>query len=78
MIQGKRTPMNRNGLIKSSVLCCLVIATPTWAEIKVGIMVPTSGAEATIGTDMENGCGSFPAVGNPESRQMGPAVTSPS
>ena len=41
--------------LTSAVLLSICMgATPARAEIKVGIMVPTSGSEATYGKDMEN------------------------
>jgi branched-chain amino acid transport system substrate-binding protein len=46
--------MNKNRLCTAAVLFSLVAAGPMRAEIKVGIMVPTSGSEATYGQDMIN------------------------
>jgi len=46
--------MNTNRLCTAAVLFSLVAAGPMRAEIKVGVMVPTSGSEATYGQDMEN------------------------
>lgn len=46
--------MNKNRLFTTAVLCALAAGGPVRADIKVGIMVPTSGSEATYGVDMEN------------------------
>ena len=46
--------MNRNGIITTAVVFSFVLAGPLKAEIKVGIMVPTSGSEAAYGIDMQN------------------------
>jgi branched-chain amino acid transport system substrate-binding protein len=41
-------------LLAASALLFGLAATPALADIKVGIMVPTTGSEATYGKDMEN------------------------
>jgi branched-chain amino acid transport system substrate-binding protein len=44
----------KNALFIPAVLSALVAGGPAFAEIKIGIMVPTSGSLATYGIDMEN------------------------
>jgi len=46
--------MTNKPLLTAAVLFSLVAASPARAEIKVGIMVPTSGSEAAYGIDMQN------------------------
>ena len=46
--------MNRIGIIASAAFLSFSLASPTYADVKVGIMVPTSGSEANSGIDMMN------------------------
>lgn len=46
--------MNKYRLFTTAVLFSIVAAGPMRAEIKVGIMLPTTGSEATYGVDMVN------------------------
>jgi len=46
--------MAKKGLITTAVVCSFFMAGPARAEIKVGIMLPTSGSEAAYGIDMQN------------------------
>jgi branched-chain amino acid transport system substrate-binding protein len=46
--------MNKSGIITTAVLSLLAAAAPLRAEIKVGVMLPTSGSEAAYGIDMQN------------------------
>ena len=46
--------MNKNRLFTAAVLFSLAAGGPARADIKVGIMVPTSGSEAAYGIDMAN------------------------
>lgn len=46
--------MNRLRLLATAAVCSFIVAGPLQAEIKVGIMVPTSGSEAAYGIDMQN------------------------
>jgi branched-chain amino acid transport system substrate-binding protein len=51
----RRKQMKRIGLLFTiTALAALLTAGTAAAEIKVGIMVPTTGSEATYGKDMEN------------------------
>ena len=46
--------MTKKSLITTAVVCSFILAGPARADIKVGIMVPTSGSEAAYGIDMQN------------------------
>jgi branched-chain amino acid transport system substrate-binding protein len=46
--------MTRNRILISAMLYSLIAASPVRADIKIGIMLPTTGSEATYGVDMVN------------------------